>query len=168
MSDRWNSYHGSGVELARLVLGRALSERAARSAFYRDQRVRDAFRDHLVAWLGHRSSISGLRYARKILASRPLHDLIKAELLPGPGITSDADLAAHCRRTVKTNWHPAGTCRMGRDGDPGAVLDKRLRLRGIEGLRVIDASAMPLIPSGNTNAPTMALASRGVALLLVR
>jgi mannan endo-1,4-beta-mannosidase len=63
MSDRWNSYHGSGVELARLVLGRALSERAARSAFYRDQRVRDAFRDHLVAWLGHRSSISGLRYA---------------------------------------------------------------------------------------------------------
>ena len=113
-----------------------------------------------------RREISGLRYARQILASRPLHDLIRTELLPGPGITSDADLAAHCRRTVKTNWHPVGTCRMGRDGDPGAVLDKRLKLRGIEGLRVIDASAMPLIPSGNTNAPTMALASRGMAWLL--
>ncbi|MEO7059783.1 MAG: hypothetical protein ABI083_08690 [Lapillicoccus sp.] len=63
MSDRWDRYHGSGVELARLVLGRSLSQRAARSAFYRDPRVRSTFGDYLVAWLTHRSSISGLRYA---------------------------------------------------------------------------------------------------------
>jgi choline dehydrogenase len=66
---------------------------------------------------------------------------------------------------VKTNWHPVGTCRMGPDGDPLAVLDQRLRVRGIEGLRVIDASAMPFVPSGNTNAPTMALADRAMTFL---
>ena len=113
-----------------------------------------------------RREISGLRYARRILASQPLRDLIREELLPGPAATDDQALAAHCRRTVKTNWHPVGTCRMGRDGDTGAVLDPQLRVRGAEGLRVIDASAMPLIPSGNTNAPTMAVASRAVQWML--
>ena len=113
-----------------------------------------------------RREISGLRYAREILKQRPLSGLIKAELLPGPAVTDDAGLAAHCRRTVKTNWHPVGTCRMGRDGDPDAVVDSQLRLRGVEGLRVIDASVMPLIPSGNTNAPTMAVASRAVQWML--
>ena len=113
-----------------------------------------------------RREIGGLRYARQILAAHPLGGLIKTELLPGPDATSDAALGAHCRRTVKTNWHPVGTCRMGRDGDPLAVLDARLRVRGVEGLRVIDASAMPLIPSGNTNAPTMAVASRAMAWML--
>ena len=86
-------------------------------------------------------------------------------MLPGKDVNEDAALAEHCRRTVKTNWHPVGTCRMGPDGDAMAVLDKRLRLRGIEGLRVIDASAMPFVPSGNTNAPTMALADRAMAFL---
>ena len=80
-------------------------------------------------------------------------------------VTRDEDLAKHCRRTVKTNWHPVGTCRMGPEGDGMAVLDKQLRVRGIEGLRVIDASAMPFVPSGNTNAPTMALADRAMRFL---
>jgi choline dehydrogenase len=87
------------------------------------------------------------------------------ELLPGKDVTSDQDLGEHCRRTVKTNWHPVGTCRMGQDNDPLAVLDTKLRVRGVDGLRVIDASAMPFVPSGNTNAPTMALASRAIALM---
>jgi choline dehydrogenase len=113
-----------------------------------------------------RLEIAGLRFARKILAANPLAKSVTHELLPGKDVTSDDDLATHCRRTVKTNWHPVGTCRMGPDKDNAAVLDKSLRVRGIENLRVIDASAMPFIPSGNTNAPTMALAHRAVSILM--
>ena len=112
-----------------------------------------------------RLEIAGLRFAREIMAQAPLSTRITHEMLPGRNVTADEDLARHCRRTVKTNWHPVGTCRMGPDGDAFAVLDSRLRLRGLEGLRVIDASAMPFLPSGNTNAPTMALADRAMALL---
>jgi choline dehydrogenase-like flavoprotein len=112
-----------------------------------------------------RLEIAGLRFARQILRSKPLSTRVTHELIPGKDVTDDAGLAAHCRRTVKTNWHPVGTCRMGPPGDPMAVLDERLRVRGIERLRVIDASAMPFVPSGNTNAPTMALASRAMSLL---
>jgi choline dehydrogenase len=109
-----------------------------------------------------RLEIAGLRYARDILKQQPINGRVTMELLPGKDVTSDHDLAEHCRRTVKTNWHPVGTCRMGRDSDPLAVLDSKLRVRNIKGLRVIDASTMPLIPSGNTNAPTMAVAYRAV------
>ncbi len=109
--------------------------------------------------------IAGLKFARRMLAQQPLAQRISAELLPGSAITSDADLAEHCKRTVKTNWHPVGTCRMGVDSDEMAVLDTKLRVRGIRGLRVIDASAMPFVPSGNTNAPTMALADKAISLL---
>jgi choline dehydrogenase len=86
-------------------------------------------------------------------------------MLPGRDVADDAGLAEHCRRTVKTNWHPVGTCKMGPDNDKYSVLDSQLRVRSIDGLRVIDASAMPFIPSGNTNAPTMALASRAMEFL---
>ncbi len=109
-----------------------------------------------------RLEVAGLKYARDILAMKPLASRITHEMLPGKDLTSDHDLGEHCRRSVKTNWHPVGTCRMGPPGDPLAVLDPQLNVRGIEGLRVIDASAMPFVPSGNTNAPTMALASRAV------
>jgi choline dehydrogenase len=105
-----------------------------------------------------RMEIAGLRYAREILNATPIASRISHEILPGKDMTSDAELAEHCRRTVKTNWHPVGTCRMGPDGDQMAVLDLNLRVQGIKSLRVIDASAMPFIPSGNTNAPTMMLA----------
>ena len=109
-----------------------------------------------------RIEILGLRYAREILASRPIANRIKYEIIPGPQVNKDEDLANHCRRTVKTNWHPVGTCRMGQENDAMAVVDPFLRVRGIEGLRIIDASVMPFIPSGNTNAPTMAVASQGI------
>jgi choline dehydrogenase len=112
-----------------------------------------------------RLEIAGLRYARRILEQKPLSGRITHEMLPGRNVMDDAGLAEHCRRTVKTNWHPVGTCRMGPDGDDMAVLDKRCRVRGIDGLRVIDASAMPFLPSGNTNAPAMAVADRAMALL---
>jgi choline dehydrogenase-like flavoprotein len=109
--------------------------------------------------------IAGLRLAREILKQQPLAARVSHEMLPGKDVVDDAGLAEHCRRSVKTNWHPVGTCRMGPAGDPLAVLDSKLRVRGIAGLRVIDASAMPHIPSGNTNAPVMALASRAVDFL---
>ena len=109
--------------------------------------------------------IEGLKLAREILEQEPLAHRINFEVLPGKEVTSREGLAEHCRRSIKTNWHPVGTVRMGKDNDPLAVLDENLCLRGIEGLRVIDASAMPFIPSGNTNAPVMALASRAVSLI---
>ncbi|MBV9219083.1 MAG: sorbosone dehydrogenase, partial [Methylobacteriaceae bacterium] len=84
---------------------------------------------------------------------------------PGAHATSDADIDAHIRRTVKTDYHPVGTCRMGRADDPHAVVGSDLRVRGVENLRVIDASIMPRLVSANTNAPTMAIADRGVSLM---
>ena len=113
-----------------------------------------------------RLEIAGLRFARAILKAGPLAARVTREILPGADVTSDEGLAAHCRRTVKTNWHPVGTCKMGREDDPCAVLDTELRVRGVAGLRVIDASAMPLIPSGNTNAPAMMLADRAASLII--
>ncbi len=112
-----------------------------------------------------RIEIAGLKFAREILKQKPLSSRIVMEVLPGKDVTSREGLAEHCRRTVKTNWHPVGTCRMGKSDDRLAVLDENLNVRGIEGLRVIDASAMPFIPSGNTNAPVMALASRAISLM---
>ena len=92
--------------------------------------------------------------------------MIAKELLPGPTTVSDADFAAHCRRTTKTNYHPVGTCRMGRASDPEAVVTPDLKVRGVDGLRVVDASIMPSIPSGNTNAPVLAIADKAANLVM--
>jgi choline dehydrogenase len=107
----------------------------------------------------------GLREARRILGQSPLSGIVRGEFLPGAEVTADADLDAHIRATVKTDYHPVGTCRMGAEDDAGAVVGPDLKLRGVEGLWVIDASVMPQIVSANTNAPTMALADRAVALM---
>jgi choline dehydrogenase-like flavoprotein len=111
-----------------------------------------------------RLTVAALRYARKVFQAPALRDLLEPELQPGLGITSDADLANYAGRVVTTMWHPVGTCRMGKDDD--AVVDAELRVKGIRSLRVIDASIMPNIVSGNTNAPTMALAGKGVEMVL--
>ena len=113
-----------------------------------------------------RLTIAGLRYARDVLATKPVRDMIAKELLPGPTTVSDADFAAHCRRTTKTNYHPVGTCRMGRASDPEAVVTPDLKVRGVDGLRVVDASIMPSIPSGNTNAPVLAIADKAANLVM--
>jgi choline dehydrogenase-like flavoprotein len=112
-----------------------------------------------------RLSIASLRHAREIVAAEPLKSRLRAELLPGPDITGDDALATFCGQTVKTNYHPSGTLHMGPDGDPLAVVDARLRVRGIEALRVIDCSIIPAIPSGNTNAPAMAIGSKAASLI---
>ena len=120
-------------------------------------------------YLGHPDDIrhlrEGLRTAREILAQAPLREIVREEILPGAAETDDAALDAHIRRTVKTDYHPVGTCRMGSDDDPDAVLTPDLKVRGIAGLRVVDASAMPKLVSANTNAPTMALSDRAVSLM---
>lgn len=110
-------------------------------------------------------AVDALKLARRIVAQQPLARFKPQEHVPGPSVTSDAELLEAAGRLGTTIFHPAGTARMGRDDDPGAVLDERLRLRGIDGLRVIDASAMPRITSGNTAAPTMMIAEKGAQMI---
>ncbi|MBY2910564.1 GMC family oxidoreductase [Rhizobium leguminosarum] len=113
-----------------------------------------------------RLTIAGFRFARTVLEASPMRELIEKEIFPGADATSDEALAAHCKRTVKTGYHPVGTCKMGQDSDPDAVLDSSLRVWGTRGLRVVDASLMPTIVSGNTNAAVMAAAGKAAGLIL--
>jgi len=110
-----------------------------------------------------RTLIHGLRLARRVLAQQPLASFVDEELLPGAGARSDDDLLAHLRARSQTLYHPVGTCRMGTD--PLAVVDPTLRVRGIDGLRVVDASVIPRLPSGHTNWPTVMVAERAADLV---
>lgn len=107
-----------------------------------------------------RLTLASLRFARHLLATKPISLKIAEELLPGTGVDTDEALVQYCGKTVKTNYHPSGSARMGPDGDPMAVLDNRLRVRGVDGLRVIDCASIPRIPSANTNAAAMMLGHR--------
>ena len=113
-----------------------------------------------------RLTIAGFRVARSVLAASPMRDLIEREIFPGTDVTSDEAVAEHCKRTVKTGYHPVGTCKMGHDGDDMAVLTPDLRVRGVRKLRVIDASIMPTIVSGNTNAAVLGAAAKAADLIL--
>ena len=105
-----------------------------------------------------------MRITRTIMAAPPLARYSPQEWRPGPSCDSDESLVKAAGDLGTTIFHPVGTCRMGRDD--GAVVDDRLRVHGIEGLRVIDASVMPRITSGNTNAPTYMIAERGAEFIL--
>lgn len=107
--------------------------------------------------------VAGARLARQIAAAEPFRSELGRELIPGPGSDSDDDLAEDLRRRVELLFHPVGTCRMG--SDEAAVVDPELRVRGVSGLRVVDASVFPIIPSGNTNAPTIAVAERAADVI---
>jgi choline dehydrogenase len=104
--------------------------------------------------------VRGVKLARQIVAAPAFAAYRGAEIDPGEGVQSDAALRDFALRTVSTIFHPAGTCKMGPDGDAMAVLDSTLRVRGFTGLRVADASIMPTIVGGNTNAPTMVIGER--------
>lgn len=109
--------------------------------------------------------LDGLKLVRRIAASSPLADVIDAELRPGPDLRSDNDLLGYIRDTAWTVFHPSGTCRMG--ADPArAVVDPRLRVHGIDGLRIADASIFPIIPSGNTNAPAIMVGEKAANMIL--
>jgi choline dehydrogenase len=107
--------------------------------------------------------VHGIRIARKVAAQPALSKLIVRETRPGPATDGEAAVLDYIRSTVQTSWHMVGTCRMG--GDELAVVDPHLRVRGIGGLRVIDASVFPTIPSSNTNIPTIAVAEKGADLI---
>jgi choline dehydrogenase-like flavoprotein len=107
--------------------------------------------------------IAGARLAREIAAAGPFASVLGRRILPEEGVDTDEDLIADLRRHVDLLYHPVGTCRMGTDED--AVVDPELRVRGVEGLRVVDASVMPTITSGNTNAPTIMIAERAADLI---
>ncbi len=111
------------------------------------------------------SLVEGVKLARHWAATEPLASAAGRELFPGPGVVSDDDIATDVRRRVELIYHPVGTCRMGAADDETAVVDPRLRVRGLEGLRVVDASIMPVIPGGNTNAPTIMVAERAADLV---
>jgi choline dehydrogenase len=113
-----------------------------------------------------RLSIASMRFAREIFASAPIASMMVSELLPGSAVQSDADLLEFCKRQVKTNYHPVGTARMGREGDSEAVLDTKMCVRGVTGLRVIDCASIPFIPSANTNAVALALGWRAYDMIM--
>ena len=106
---------------------------------------------------------AGIRATRAIFAAAPLARHSVEELVPGPGATTDQALRDYMRDYGTTLFHPVGTCRMG--ADPASVVDSQLRVRGIDGLRVIDASGMPTLTTGNTNAPTIMIAEKGADLI---
>jgi choline dehydrogenase len=107
--------------------------------------------------------VEGLRRAREIAQAEPFDDVRGEEVWPGADRTTDEELAEHVRETSHTVYHPVGTCRMGSGDD--AVVDDDLRVHGVEGLRVVDASIMPTLTGGNTNAPTVAIAERAADLI---
>ena len=111
-----------------------------------------------------RALIYGARLARKIAAQPALRPFVAEEVLPGPQVESDEALVEEIRVRGVSNLHPVGTCRMGRGID--AVVDPRLRVHGIERLRVADASIMPLVPGGNTNAPSIMIGEKCAAMVL--
>lgn len=111
-----------------------------------------------------RLTLRGMRLTREIAATAPLAALIDVEAEPGPAAQSDEDLLAFARAVGSTGYHPVGTCRMG--SDDHAVVDPRLRVRGIAGLRVADASVMPTLISGNTHAACVMIAERAADLML--
>jgi choline dehydrogenase len=111
-----------------------------------------------------RASVAALRLSRRIAEQPALKALIVREVRPGPGADSDEALLEHIARLGATSYHPIGTCKMG--SDPMAVVDDRLRVHGIAGLRVADASIMPTMVSSNTNAPSFMIGERCAQFLL--
>ncbi|MGJ5203224.1 GMC family oxidoreductase [Bradyrhizobium sp. HKCCYLR20261] len=120
--------------------------------------------NYLASETDRRANVDGLRILRKILAAPALKPYVSDEAFPGPKVVSDDDILAYCRQTGSTIYHPTSTCRMG--SDDLAVVDQRLRVRGIDGLRVVDASIMPDLVSGNTNAPVIMIAEKASDMIL--
>ncbi|HVO87975.1 MAG TPA: GMC family oxidoreductase N-terminal domain-containing protein [Casimicrobiaceae bacterium] len=121
--------------------------------------------NYLSAPLDRQVIVALLKLMRKVAACEPLRSVIVREVRPGAGVASDDELLDYARRTGQTCWHPTGTCRMG--SDPQSVVDPQLRVRGVQGLRVVDASVMPFITASNTNIPVIALAERAADLIRV-
>lgn len=119
--------------------------------------------NYLAAQVDRAAAVALIRWVRKLVAQPALAALVVEELVPGPQYRSDDELLDAALRIGRTAYHVAGTCRMG--GDADSVVDPDLRVRGVEGVRVVDTSIMPTLPSGNTNAPAMAIALRAAEII---
>ncbi|MOA07328.1 Oxygen-dependent choline dehydrogenase [compost metagenome] len=111
-------------------------------------------------------TVAAVKHARRLAATEPLAGLMKREFRPGPDVRTDDDILHFCREHGATIFHPSGTAKMGPRSDPMAVVDERLRVHGVAGLRVVDCSIMPTLVSGNTNAPVVMLAERAADFML--
>lgn len=109
-------------------------------------------------------AVKSIEFARRLALTKPLADLVEAEVVPGAAVKSEADILDFARRSGATIFHPSGTCRMGTDDD--AVVDPRLRVRGVSGLWVVDCSIMPTLVSGNTNVPAMMIAEKAADMIM--
>jgi choline dehydrogenase len=109
--------------------------------------------------------LAGNRILRQLASTKPLADIITEELIPGSNVDGDEALLEDFRARADTVYHPTSTCMMGTN-PATSVVDVRLRVHNVEGLRVVDASVFPTITSGNTNAPTVMVAEKGAAMIL--
>ncbi|MCB4823861.1 GMC family oxidoreductase [Roseicella aerolata] len=114
--------------------------------------------NYLATETDRRCMVEGIKLGRRLARTRAFAGIIEEEVVPGAAAASDEEILGFIRRTGMTIYHPSGTCRMG--GDPESVVDPELRVRGIEGLRVADASIMPTVVSGNTNAPSIMIGEK--------
>lgn len=110
--------------------------------------------------------LAGMKLARRLLRTDPMKPYFDHEVYPGESVTTDEELIQIAKERGTTTFHPCGACRMGPETDPTAVVDDELRVRGVEGLRVVDASVMPMIPSANLNAPTIMIAEKAADMIL--
>ena len=124
------------------------------------------FANYLATDEDRRALREGTKMVRDVAEGAPLKDIRGVEVEPGAGVVSDTDIDAWIRRSAETIYHPVGTCRMGVAGDAMAVVDGELKVQGLAGLRVIDASVMPTLVGGNTNAPTIMIAEKAADLIL--
>ena len=108
--------------------------------------------------------LAAVRKGRELMATSPLKEVTGEEIAPGANLQSDAELLDWIRNNAETTYHPVGTCKMG--SDPMAVVDRELRVHGIDGLRVADASIMPTLTSGNTNAPSIMIGEKCAEMVL--
>jgi len=120
--------------------------------------------NYLATHIDQQTAIEGIQLTRQLCASRAMGPFVEKELLPGEAVRSDDDLLQAARNISQTIYHPVGTCKMGVDA--AAVVDERLRVRGMENLRIADASIMPAITSGNTNAPTIMIAEKAADMIV--
>lgn len=158
--DKWHGLQIHGFQLRPESLGSVLIQS-------RDPAVQPVIRpNYLTAEEDRRVAIDTVRFIRALTQTAPLADFIEVEDVPGAEAQSDEAILTRIRKTGSSVFHAAGTCKMGRTDDPDAVLDARLRVKGVQGLRVVDASVMPTLVSGNSNAATMVIGWRASDLIL--
>ena len=121
--------------------------------------------NYLSTELDRRTAIAACKAARAIVSTDAMRPYVKREFKPGPDAGDDAALLEFCRNSGATIFHPSGTAKMGRGDDPLSVVDARLKVRGLDGLRIVDCSIMPTLPSGNTNGPAVMIAEKAVDMI---